>query len=128
MQKTLALLPVLAAAANGMETTLTLRDGVVMPRVNLGTCCGSTPDAGLTSWVQAGGVGIDTAWDYKDQDDIARILADQKVKREDVFILSKVPAGFGNATDCNPDPQVKVTPLLIAFTCDSIRCPFVPEQ
>jgi diketogulonate reductase-like aldo/keto reductase len=90
------------------NTVILLRNGVEMPRVNLGTCCGSTPDAGLQSWISAGGIGIDTAWDYQDQTDIARILKEEKIPRDKVFILSKVPAGFGNSTDCNPDPQIVV--------------------
>ena len=94
--------------ATDIQPTVMLRNGVEMPRVNLGTCCGSTPEAGLQSWLAAGGTGIDTAWDYKDQTDIARILQEEKVPRENVFILSKVPAGFGNSTDCNPDPQIVV--------------------
>jgi hypothetical protein len=34
---------------------------VMMPRVSLGTCCGSSPKVGLGPWLTAGGVGIDTA-------------------------------------------------------------------
>jgi hypothetical protein len=38
------------------------RGAVLMPRVNLGTCCGSDPSVGLQPWLDVGGVGIDTAW------------------------------------------------------------------
>jgi hypothetical protein len=48
------------AVKEPLPLTVTLNNGVVMPRVNLGTCCGSTPDAGLPSWLDAGGVGIGT--------------------------------------------------------------------
>jgi hypothetical protein len=40
---------------------VTLNDGHKMPTISLGTCCGSTPTAGLVSWVAAGGVGIDSS-------------------------------------------------------------------
>lgn len=55
----------------------------------------------------AGGVGIDTAFDYHDQIDIRTVLAKHpEIKREDLFITTKIPAGFGNSTDCAPDPDV----------------------
>ena len=40
---------------------------LAMPSVNLGTCCGSEPSVGLPAWLAAGGVGIDTAYEYYDQ-------------------------------------------------------------
>ena len=49
-----------ALVEDPLPMTVTLNNGVVMPRVNLGTCCGSTPDAGLPSWLDAGGTGIGT--------------------------------------------------------------------
>ncbi len=51
-------------------------------------------------------VRADTAWDYHDETNIGAILKQRGVKREDVFILSKVPAGFGNVSDCYPDPEI----------------------
>ena len=69
---------------------VTLSPTVVMPSLNLGTCCGSSPDVGLAPWLAAGGVGIDTAYGYRDQDNISRGLATLKVSRPDVFILSKI--------------------------------------
>jgi diketogulonate reductase-like aldo/keto reductase len=41
-----------------------------------------------------------------DQSDIAAILKQRKVKRETLFITTKVPAGFGNASDCMADPNI----------------------
>lgn len=51
--------------------------GVTMPSINLGTCCGSDPSVGLAPWLKAGGTGIDTAFDYKDQLDINAIINGQ---------------------------------------------------
>jgi hypothetical protein len=47
-----------AGLAAADDTTVTLNNGVVMPRLSLGTCCGSSPDAGLESWIKAGGIGV----------------------------------------------------------------------
>ena len=59
-----------------------------MPSVNLGTCCGSDPKVGIRPWFAAGGTGIDTAWDYRDQTIIAGILKTS----------AKVSRGFTAAT------------------------------
>jgi len=100
-----ALVAVVAGQALG--PTVEIAKGVVMPTLNLGTCCGSDPSVGLAPWFQAGGRGIDTAWDYKDQPVIGNILKQpSSPTRSEVFILTKIPAGFGNASDCNADPSI----------------------
>ena len=72
-----------------------------MPRVSLGTCCGSQPRVGLEAWLQAGGRGIDTAYDYGKtvsgglQADVRRGLEKSGLKRSELFITTKIPAGFG---------------------------------
>lgn len=102
--KPLALLASLSlASAAGVNTSsVEIAPGVVMPSVNLGTCCGSQPKDGLQGWLDAGGRGIDTAFDYSDQVDIAAVLAkNPSITRSELFITTKVPAGFGNLTDCS---------------------------
>ena len=70
-----------------------------MPTINLGTCCGSEPKVGITPWLAAGGVGIDTAYDYHDQQDIASIIHSPSAPpRSSLFITTKIPAGFGMAS------------------------------
>eukprot|EP01050_Picozoa_sp_SAG11_P024415 SAG11_NODE_5187_length_1636_cov_1.497723_2_plen_326_part_01 len=72
---------------------------ILMPSINLGTCCGSDPTVGLTPWLKAGGRGIDSAYDYQDQLNISAVLAaaDPLVARSEIFILSKVsPDGMGS--------------------------------
>ena len=69
-----------------------------MPKISLGTCCGSDPTVGLEPWLAAGGVGIDTAWDYKDQPAIGAILKTKKVDRKSIFITTKIPP---SATLCD---------------------------
>lgn len=110
------------------------------------------PDIGLKPWLTearlvmgASPIGIDTAWDYKDQPQIASILESTGTKRSNVsyvkyyinrpkyyispiisadadvqcprythpyntgsqtvkvFLTTKIPTGFGNATDCKDD-------------------------
>jgi diketogulonate reductase-like aldo/keto reductase len=98
----------LATASAAVGKTVEIAPGVIMPSINLGTCCGSDPKIGLGPWLDAGATGIDTAFDYHDQVDIAAILKQRKVKRETLFITTKVPAGFGNATDCMADPNITI--------------------
>jgi len=98
---------VVGALSQALGPTVEIAKGVVMPTLNLGTCCGSDPSVGLTPWFQAGGRGIDTAWDYKDQPVIGNILKQStSPPRSEVFILTKIPAGFGNSSDCNADPSI----------------------
>jgi len=61
-----------------------------MPRVNLGTCCGSDPSVGLWPWIHAGGVGIDTAESYKNQATIGAEIQSHQVSRDSLFITTKI--------------------------------------
>jgi len=97
-----------ASALEPLGPVITIAPGVEMTTVNLGTCCGSDPKLGLEPWLKAGGHGIDTAWDYSVQEDIGQILKELAVPRDSIFITSKLPAGFGNATDCEADASIAV--------------------
>jgi diketogulonate reductase-like aldo/keto reductase len=95
------------ASATAKTPTAEIAPGVMMPKINLGTCCGSQPNVGLGPWLDAGANGIDTAYDYGKgvpggkQSDIAAVLKKRDVKREDVFITTKIPAGLGiSPKDC----------------------------
>lgn len=109
MRCSLACVFAVGASASALGPTVEIATGVHMPTMNLGTCCGSEPQVGLPGWFAAGGVGVDTAWDYLDQPVIAASLKTLGVKREDVFITSKVPAGIGFmnnlTTTCAVDPE-----------------------
>jgi len=103
----------LAVGEQALGPTVEIAKGVTMPTLSLGTCCGSDPGVGLTPWFLAGGRGVDTAWDYRDQPTIARILQlPTSPPRNQVFILTKIPAGFGNSSDCNNDPSVAMRYVL----------------
>ena len=104
---------VAAQASSPSGRNVEIAPGVMMPSVNLGTCCGSDPKVGLKPWLTdarvvmgSSPVGIDTAWDYHDQTDIAAILKAEGIKRESIFVTTKIPTGFGNATDCEADPSI----------------------
>lgn len=70
--------------------------GVSMPTISIGTGGTIDPtrpeDASImvANWLEQGAVGIDTACNYKNQDLISKTIANSTVKREDLFITSKV--------------------------------------
>jgi len=100
MIATILLLPVVTGglptpSPRGWFTTIA--PGVDMPWVSLGTCCGSNPAVGVAPWLEASTsifgqqiAGIDTAFDYYDQDVIAAQLATTKTRRQDVFLTTKI--------------------------------------
>jgi diketogulonate reductase-like aldo/keto reductase len=102
-------LAVLAISADASRATPTkeIAPGVFMPKINLGTCCGSQPSVGFGPWLDSGANGVDTAYDYGKgvpggkQSDVAAVLKKKSVKRGDVFITTKIPAGLGiRPQDC----------------------------
>ena len=86
-------------------TTVDIAPGVHMPMVNLGTCCGSDPSVGVKPWLAAGGVGIDTAWSYRDQAAIATAL--KGTDRSKYFMTTKVPPGNASATPADAIAKLK---------------------
>jgi hypothetical protein len=61
--KTAVLACMLVVATAAIGKTVEIAPGVIMPSINLGTCCGSDPKVGVPSWLDAGATGIDTAFD-----------------------------------------------------------------
>jgi len=76
-----------------------IASGVCMPTVNLGH-----PDDGGTEldsalkWLKLGGVGIDTALVYNNQDQVGAAVRQSKVPRDKIFITTKIP--------CPPDAKL----------------------
>ena len=72
-------LPAAASAPEYGKARLTCRARLcfcfAVPKINLGTCCGSSPDVGLRPWLKAGGTGIDTAWSCEPGNDHHPILS-----------------------------------------------------
>jgi hypothetical protein len=103
--------------------TVEIAPGVLMPSINLGTCCGSDPKVGIPAWLAAGGSGIDTSNDYASTTDIAGVLA--STPRSAFFMTSKVhvPCPGG----CSPDyalEQVRWAPM----ASDGLRYPLSADE
>lgn len=110
-------LPATRAVPAAPATTIEIAAGVHMPMVMLGTWylsnIGSLPFNGrfphcpfdecsklahqnVKAWLnEAGGRGIDTAFDYQSQPGVGQGIRESGVPREEVFIVSKVPGTLG---------------------------------
>jgi len=83
-----------------LTPTIEIAPGVVAPRINLGTCCGSEVTNSFPIWWAAGGRGVDTAMDYGKevsggkQSEVRDAIASVGASREDVFITTKIRAGL----------------------------------
>lgn len=117
MLSMLSMLSLATSTAVVVQNSKEIAPGVIMPTMSLGTCCGSDPSIGVAPWLAAGGIGIDTANDYRDQPAIATALKATGTAREKIFLTTKVPAGVaalpsGHAElDCSLDPQRAVQVL-----------------
>jgi len=72
--------------------------GVSIPVISVGTWLAGQPEdpAGIVgNWTAQGGRGIDTALVYNDQAKVAAAIKAQKLKREDVYITTKIPLCAG---------------------------------
>jgi len=60
--------------------------GVDLPYVSLGTGSGQKGDVAKATflWLHAGGIGIDTAYDYFDEDEVAQGMAAANATSDDV--------------------------------------------
>ena len=81
------------ASASPSAPTVPVAPGVNMPFISLGTGSGQKGDVvnATALWVQAGGGGIDTAFDYEDESDIARGLKIAGKSPSSMFITTKIP-------------------------------------
>jgi diketogulonate reductase-like aldo/keto reductase len=87
------------AAAFSPEPTIEISDGVYMPYVSLGH-----PDDGnvtekqsLELWLKLGGVGVDTAYDYMNQNQVGAAIAASGRARNSIFVTTKIPNPVGRA-------------------------------
>jgi len=72
----------------------------MMPVISIGTWTEGTPANAtliVTNWLQLGFRGVDTAYVYFDQKEVAAAIASAGVKRSDVFITTKIPGCFDAA-------------------------------
>ena len=99
--RAIALCLSVAAALAELET-IKLAGGLEMPANGLGTCCRKTargqPIIDATkAYLQLGGRLIDTAMAYRNHEEIGEALRASGVKREDVWITSKLASGTVNS-------------------------------
>jgi len=88
----LYLLLLLLPTAFASRRMVPIAPGVDMPEVSLGHPDDKTGMAeSLELWLNLGGRGIDTAWIYYNQKQVAEGLAKSGVPREEVFITTKIP-------------------------------------
>eukprot|EP00434_Breviolum_minutum_P033155 symbB.v1.2.029336.t2/scaffold3199.1/size61439/6 len=73
--------------------------GVKMPMIAFGTYRHSLTTCsvveGVDQWLQLGGRHIDTAHDYGTEPDVGEALKKSDVKREEIFITTKIPGPIG---------------------------------
>ncbi|XP_021951661.1 1,5-anhydro-D-fructose reductase [Folsomia candida] len=88
-----------------MKTSLKLNNGSEMPMVGYGMWQSDTPEeleSALNTALAVGYRHFDTAWGYRNEDVFGRVLkkwfAEGKVKREELFIVTKLPP-TGNHPD-----------------------------
>eukprot|EP00927_Polykrikos_kofoidii_P056144 TRINITY_DN5030_c0_g2_i1.p1 TRINITY_DN5030_c0_g2~~TRINITY_DN5030_c0_g2_i1.p1 ORF type:complete len:305 (+),score=65.66 TRINITY_DN5030_c0_g2_i1:97-1011(+) len=72
--------------------TMEIAPGVHMPVMSIGTGGLERAQASeiVGNWLSLGGRGIDTAWSYKDQEEVRASIASAGVPREELFITTKV--------------------------------------
>ena len=73
-----------------------LSNGVKIPKIGLGTWQSSKEDAynACMYALKAGYKHIDTACVYENEDAVGKAIKDSKVKREDIFVTTKLPANI----------------------------------
>ena len=110
---------------------LPIAPGVDMPLVSLGHPDDSSGMAEeLELWLKLGGVGIDTAYSYHNQRDVASGLAASGKSRSDVFITTKIPCKRSREEalaavkeDLSELNMTSVDLMLIHFPCERFGLP-----
>ena len=118
----LAFVTTLATSATTSPTTVEIAPGVVMPLVNLGTWSlgngkPSDPSVGVPPWIAAGGVGIDCAWDYFNQNKVKAAVASAGVPRSSLFYTTKVPGVLPSLSTVRTDLKQLGSPKSISSYC-----------
>ena len=129
--------------------TVTLNNGVRMPAISAGSGRYDAPtaEAAIAAALRVGFRAIDDAFNYYNQMGVGRAIAASGLRREDLFITTKVP-GCGRDSvsrhQCGPDSvrafaqslqQLNVSYvdlLLVHFPppggCGPLNCPVIQQQ
>ena len=78
-----------------INDTYTLSNGVKIPKVGFGTWQTKSGEEAYNSvrWaIEAGYRHIDTAYAYGNEESVGKAIADSGIAREDIFIVTKLPA------------------------------------
>ncbi|ERL65839.1 aldo/keto reductase family protein [Schleiferilactobacillus shenzhenensis] len=78
-----------------LTDTYTLTNGVQIPKIGFGTwqvAPGQETYDAVTAALKLGYRHIDTAYAYRNEADVGRAIRDSGLKREDVFVTTKLPA------------------------------------
>jgi diketogulonate reductase-like aldo/keto reductase len=84
--------------------------GVQMPVVMIGTGKSHAYEVSniINGWMDLGGHGVDTAYNYGDQTQIAKTIAERGLDRKDLFFTSKIPGCLNkNATRTDIELDLK---------------------
>ena len=97
--------PAPSAAATAVPT-VEIAPGVLLPMVTLGgvnsTDYPSYPDySNYSLWLELGGRGFDSAWEYRTQATVAKAMVASGVPREQLFLTTKIPGSLhGGCCGC----------------------------
>ena len=93
--------PTLAKNVATTVPTVEIAPGVHLPFITMGgvnkTLYPNYPDySNYSLWLQLGGTGIDSAWEYRTQAGIAQAMVSSNLKRSDLFLTTKIPGSLHN--------------------------------
>ena len=98
----------LATAANTAPMpSVQISKGVDLPMITMGGD-GQWGGSNYSLWLELGGHGFDTAWEYQTSRAISAAIRASGVPRSDIFITHKIPGS-------------------LAFNCTAVKCKTFPE-
>merc|ERR1712195_415652 len=131
MVRTILFLALLSAVtASIVVPTRQISPGVSMPVISMGTWTPGTKENSTLitqNWFSQGGRGIDSAFGYFDQKEIAAAILSSGVPREELFITSKLPGCVAAERVVEADLKELnisyIDLMLIHFPLPSFNCP-----
>ena len=90
----LALGSAIAVAAPPQQPTFEIAPGVLMPWISNGAVGYPKHDqeqAAMQLWLTTGGLGLDTAWSYKNQAQVGYAMGNTTIPRSKIFLTTKIP-------------------------------------
>eukprot|EP00940_MAST-03C_sp_MAST-3C-sp2_P001024 g1024.t1 len=97
---------IFTAATEGVIPTTEIAPGVDLPFITLGgintTLQPDYPDpSNYSLWLELGGRGFDSAWEYGTQRAVARAVRESLIPRSEIFITTKIPGSLhGGCCGC----------------------------